>query len=76
LLNGKAIRIEGGNFQLALQRFRCNFGHEWDVPFEVMVSAPPQVCPTCSTPSVSPLQPRGFGRGKGQRGHSRGRRRL
>lgn len=71
LLNGKAIRIEGGNFQMALQRFRCNFGHEWDVPFEVMVKAPPQVCPTCSTPSVIPLQSYGLGRGKG---HGRGRR--
>ena len=73
LLNGKAIRIEGSNFQMALQRFRCNFGHEWDVPFEVMISAPPQVCPTCNTPSVSPLQPHGFGQGKG---HGRGRRRT
>ena len=76
LLNGKAIRIEGGNFQMAPQRFRCNFGHEWDVPFEVMVKAPPQICPTCSTPSVIPLQPQGFGRGRSQRGHSRGRRRM
>jgi len=29
LLNGKAIRIEGGNFELAVRRFRCaDSGHE------------------------------------------------
>ena len=70
LLNGKAIRIEGGNFEIALRRFRCLNGHEWDVPFEVMVGAPPQVCPTCNIPNIMPLQPLGFGWG----GHCRGRR--
>ena len=40
LLNGKAIRIEGGNFEMALSRFKCLNGHEWNVPFEVMSSAP------------------------------------
>ena len=29
LLNGKAIRIEGGNYEMALHRFRCLNGHEW-----------------------------------------------
>jgi len=56
LLNGKAIRIEGGSFEMAFRRFRCQNGHEWDVPFEVMMSAPPQLCPTCNTPSIGPLQ--------------------
>ena len=31
LLNGKAIRIEGGNFEIAYRRFRCRSGHEWEV---------------------------------------------
>jgi len=74
LLNSKAIRIEGGNFEIAPHRFKCLNGHEWDVPFEVLVSAPPQVCPTCSTPSIMPLQPLGFGWGRGWGGHGRGRR--
>jgi len=30
LLNGKAIRIEGGNYEMAWHRFRCLNGHEWD----------------------------------------------
>jgi len=58
LLNGKAIRIEGGNFEMALSRFRC--------------ITPPQVCPTCNTPSIMPLQPLGPRWGRGGRGHRRG----
>jgi len=65
LLNGKAIRIEGGNFEMATRRFRCLEGHEWDVPFETMVSVPPEFCPTCKTPSIMPL----FAPGMRHRGH-------
>ncbi len=72
LLNGKAIRIEGGNFEMALSRFRCINGHEWDVPFQVMINTPPQFCPTCNTPSIMPLQPLGPRWGEGGRGHRRG----
>lgn len=57
LLNGKAIRIEGGNFEMAARRFRCVNGHEWDVPFEAMIEAPAQSCPTCNSPSVMPIWP-------------------
>lgn len=74
LLTGKAIRIEGGNFEMAIRRFKCLNGHEWDVPFEVMTNAPPQLCPTCNTPSIMPFQPLGFGWGRGGWGrHHRGR---
>jgi predicted DNA-binding protein (UPF0251 family) len=73
LLNGRAIRIEGGNFELAIPRFRCLEGHEWDVPFEVMAGGPPQLCPTCNTPAILPLQPPGFGRaGRGRGDIGRG----
>jgi len=71
LLNGKAIRIEGGNFEMALRRFRCLNEHEWDVPFETLITAPPQFCPTCNTPSIMPLWPPGLGRGRGGRGRRR-----
>ena len=70
LLNGKAIRIEGGNFEMALSRFRCLDGHEWSVPFEAMLAGTPRLCPTCSTTEIMPLQaPRtGWGgRGWGRR---------
>jgi predicted DNA-binding protein (UPF0251 family) len=55
LLNGKAIRIEGGNFEMATRRFRCLEGHEWEVPFEIMITNPPDFCPKCKTPSIMPL---------------------
>jgi len=70
LLNGKSIRIEGGNFEMTVRRFRCDNGHEWNVPFEVMVESPPQFCPTCSTTSIMTLWPRVpgcYGDGQGKR---------
>jgi len=74
LLNGKAIRIEGGNFEMASRRFKCFNGHEWDVPFEALESAPPKFCPTCETTTISPLQPTDFGRGRTDSGrHRRGK---
>ena len=73
LLNGKAIRIEGGNFEMAVRRFRCLSGHEWEVPFETMISAPPENCPECGTPSIMPLFSPGMHRGGyGRRRHFRG----
>ena len=73
LLNGKAIRIEGGSFTMAFSRFKCLNGHEWEVPFEIMTSTPPQLCPTCNTPSIEPLLPTGLGwKGRGW-GRNRGR---
>jgi len=53
LLNGKVMRIEGGNFEMTWRRFRCRDGHEWEL--EIPVSEPPELCPTCSTPNIEPL---------------------
>jgi len=69
LLNGKAIRIAGGNFEMAMNRFRCLDGHEWEVPFETMISDPPENCPECDTPSIMHISPPGIRRG----GYCRGR---
>lgn len=65
LLNGKAIRIGGGSFEMAFSRFKCLNEHEWEVPFETMISIPPQLCPECKTSDIEPLLPAGFG-GKGR----------
>jgi len=54
LLHGKAIRIEGGNFEMIRRRFRCRDGHEWEL--EKPVSVPPALCPTCSTTSITPVK--------------------
>jgi len=72
LLHGKAIRIEGGNFQPALQRFRCFEGHEWEASFEEMVAGPPPVCPECRSVNAIPVHPPGFGFGRGGWGRHRG----
>jgi predicted DNA-binding protein (UPF0251 family) len=76
LLTGKAIRIEGGTFEMASGRFRCLNGHEWEVPFEVMMSTPPQLCPTCNTASIEPLMLSGFDLKRGGRGRHRRRHRM
>ena len=59
LLNGKAIRIDGGNFEMTWRRFRCRRGHEWEL--ETPVSVPPELCPACNTPDVQPVMPAGIG---------------
>ena len=74
LIGGKAIRVDGGNFEVIPRRFRCLNGHEWDVPFEAMVNAAPEFCPTCNTPQIMPLQPPALGwGGRGRGRHRRGR---
>ncbi len=67
LLNGKAIRIEGGNYELTKRSFRCGNGHEWEVPFEEMVKQPPELCPTCNTANIVTLWPWKPGSGGGRR---------
>jgi predicted DNA-binding protein (UPF0251 family) len=74
LLKGKAIRIAGGNFEMAMRRFRCdNDGQEWDVPFEAMVDGTPVACPKCNSVNIQPVLP--LGCGFGGRGWGRGRQR-
>ena len=60
LLNGKAIRIDGGNFEMLWRRFRCQSGHEWEL--ETPVKVLPELCPTCSAPDVQPIMPSSPGR--------------
>ena len=57
LLNGKAIRLEGGNYEMALRPFRCVNGHKWDVPFSVMIDTPPRACPQCNTEAITSPYP-------------------
>jgi uncharacterized protein len=65
LINGKAIQIEGGNFELAQRRFRCrNDGHEWNVPFEARAQRLPLSCPVCFSPNIQPTPLPDFGAGR------------
>jgi hypothetical protein len=73
-VNGKAIRVEGGNFALPSQSFRCRQdGHKWQVAFEAVASGLPLACPRCDSPGVLPVRPRspalrGWGRRRGRGG--------
>lgn len=66
LVNGKALRIEGGSYVTDAQRqFLCSgCGHGWSLPFG---GGPPGGCPSCGGT--------GFHRIDAQRGGGRGRRR-
>lgn len=76
LINGKAIQIEGGNFELLERRFRCgNDGHEWDVPFEAMAQRLPLSCPKCFSGNIEPMPLPSFGLGRGCGRRFRGGRR-
>jgi predicted DNA-binding protein (UPF0251 family) len=71
LLNGKAIRIEGGNFEMSWRRFRCHRGHEWEL--DTPVGVPPELCPVCRLPDVEPVPSSGNSQSIGGRGRGRGR---
>jgi predicted DNA-binding protein (UPF0251 family) len=76
LINGKAIQIEGGNFELAQRVFRCgDDGHEWNVPFETMAQKLPLSCPKCLSANIRPMPLPSFGSGRGCGRRFRGGRR-
>ena len=72
LLDGKAMRIEGGEFIMAEARiFECHdCRHRWEEPFG---TGRPQKCPECESGNIGrAFDDRGFGRGRGCR-RGRGR---
>jgi predicted DNA-binding protein (UPF0251 family) len=73
IINGKAIRIEGGDFVMAMRKFRCSdCGHAWEVAYG---AARPAACPQCQKPSVHRAEEdRGYARAGAGRGRCRGRR--
>jgi predicted DNA-binding protein (UPF0251 family) len=71
VLNGKAVRIEGGNFHMTWRRFRCHQGHEWEL--ETPVSSLPAWCPQCHEPDVEPVLAVDTGFNHGEPGFGRGR---
>ena len=52
LLDGKAIRIEGGNFRLALKHFVCANGHQWQASSGGDSSKLPISCPSCNNKDI------------------------
>ncbi len=55
-LNGKAIRIEGGNFAALGQEFRCiPHGHAWRITAGSALPARSLACPACGSVHVQPV---------------------
>lgn len=59
LVEGRAIRIEGGNYQLVARVYTCtDCGHRWENPSPES-SEPPKTCPRCSSGAIIPHYRRG-----------------
>jgi predicted DNA-binding protein (UPF0251 family)/phage FluMu protein Com len=68
LVQGKALKIEGGEFEMAsMRKFRCGeCQHSWEVPYG---TGRPENCPSCKSANIHRAQEdRGY-----TRGSSRGR---
>ncbi len=71
MVNAKAIRIEGGVYQMArMKTFRCHeCGHVWETPYG---TPKPEECPRCRNNNIHRAQEDrgagrcGFGRGRGK----------
>jgi predicted DNA-binding protein (UPF0251 family) len=64
LVNGRALRIHGGQYQMNERHFVCSgCRHDWAVPHG---TGRPRSCPKCESPHLhrSPAE-RGCGRGRG-----------
>ena len=71
LLNGKSIRIEGGNVEILQQHYVCENGHEWDVPLVQATEQPVQLCPVCNSAPTGTLQIEGTYQGRHRHGRCR-----
>jgi len=75
LVEGKALRIEGGDFKVYARRFKCiSCGHEWEVPFGTGQRGIDMQCPECGSPNIHRMDQGGRGFGNqpwGRRGPGR-----
>src|SRR5512137_2965780 len=63
LVQGKALKIEGGEFEVAsMRKFRCSeCQHSWELPYR---TGKPESCPSCKSGDIHRAQEdRGYGRG-------------
>ena len=56
LLNGKAIRITGGNYEAIPWHLVCSKSHEWEIQFTSPAEDMP-LCPICKAPAVESSLP-------------------
>jgi predicted DNA-binding protein (UPF0251 family) len=70
LVKGKALKIEGGEFEMTTKRkFKCyDCRHSWELPYG---TGRPENCPSCRSGNIHRTEEdrgyvRGFGRGQGR----------
>lgn len=73
LVEGKAIRVEGGHFEVITRHFKCTgCGHHWELPCGVGPRGHDMTCPECQSDEVHRVnkegQPMGCRSQKQQRG--------
>ncbi|MEW6300725.1 MAG: DUF134 domain-containing protein [Thermodesulfobacteriota bacterium] len=72
LVEGAAIRVEGGNYRLARRKFQCRAcGHEFEAPFGTGQRGAEMTCPECGAAEVHRTDQGGHGFGNmpwGRRG--------
>ena len=64
LVKGKALRIEGGEIEMAaMRKFMCNnCQHSWELPYG---TGRPKNCPSCKSGTIYRTdEDRGFGKGQ------------
>ncbi|AGK99776.1 DUF134 domain-containing protein [Desulfoscipio gibsoniae] len=76
LVEGKAIRVEGGHFEMVVRHFKCfDCGHLWELPCGEGPRGSEITCPQCQSDNVSRVSKEGHpygchskkrGRGNGQ----------
>ncbi|MCL6610474.1 MAG: DUF134 domain-containing protein [Peptococcaceae bacterium] len=53
LINGRAIKVEGGNFRVTVRLYRCRgCGHQWEQECSRGPNFSELTCPTCKHPDV------------------------
>lgn len=64
LVNGKLLRVEGGQYRLARRKFLCRAcNHEFDLPYGTGRRGSETPCPKCNTMGVHRLDERGPSKG-------------
>jgi len=70
LVRGRALKIEGGEFEMAgMRKFKCyDCEHTWELPYG---TGRPENCPSCKSGNIHRAEEdrgyaRGFGRGQGR----------
>ncbi len=76
LLEGKAIRVEGGHFEIVVRYFKCfDCGYQWELPCGVGARSAGMTCPQCQSSDVSRISKEGRPYGGGYMRKQAGRNR-